>query len=63
MFVQSKTTIHPKHKNGLAIRSRRAGKEILIQWSNGDQRWCPSEDIAGSIRFVELETAGVYDND
>ena len=55
MFVQSVETTNPKHKNGLAVRSRRGGQEILVQWSNGDQRWCASQEIVGSIRFIELE--------
>jgi hypothetical protein len=63
MFVQNKATINPKHKNGLALRSRRAGQEILVQWANGEQRWCESGDIVGSIRFVELEKSGEYDHD
>ena len=61
MFVQNTTTTNPKHKNGVAMRSRRGGREILVQWSNGDQRWCPSADIAGAVRFVELEKTGAYD--
>ena len=56
MFIQSKTTTAFNNKNGLAIRSRLGGSEILVQWSNGRQEWCQSNDIAGAIRFVELET-------
>lgn len=58
MFVQNKSTTNPRHTNGIALRSRRGGKEILVQWKNGDQRWCDSQDIHGACRFVELETSG-----
>jgi hypothetical protein len=55
MFIQNAATTNPKHVNGLAIRSRCGGQEILVQWANGDQRWCPSKEIVGSVRFIELE--------
>ena len=57
MFVQSRTETVFGHKNGLAIRSRRGGSEILVQWQNGRQRWCDSRDIVGAVRFVELESS------
>ena len=60
MFVQNNCTTNPKHKNGLAIRSRRGGQEILVQWQNGDQRWCPSEDIAGAVTFIENENSSSH---
>ena len=63
MFVQNRAALHPKHKNGLAIRSRRNGQEILVQWQNGDHRWCDSKDIQGAFRFVELEKSGAYENE
>jgi hypothetical protein len=45
MFIQSKAATSNKHVNGLAIEQRRGGKETLIQWSNGDQQWCQTEDL------------------
>jgi len=45
MFIQSKAAVHPRHKNGLALEQRRAGIETLIQWSNGDQQWCQTQDL------------------
>ena len=56
MFVQNKSTTFSKHSNGIALRSRLGGREILVQWKNGDQRWCNATDIEGAVRFVELET-------
>ena len=60
MFVQNNCTTNPKHKNGLAIRSRRGGQEILVQWQNGDQRWCPSEDVQGAVTFIENENSSSH---
>ena len=45
MFIQSKAATDNGHKNGLALEQRRGGKETLIQWSNGDQHWCYTEDL------------------
>tara|TARA_Y100000114_G_scaffold143538_1_gene151189 strand:+ start:389 stop:589 length:201 start_codon:yes stop_codon:yes gene_type:complete len=45
MFVQSKATTNIRHKDGLAIKQRRGGKQTLIQWSNGDQQWCETNDL------------------
>ncbi len=45
MFIQSKATVNSRHKNGLALEQRCGGKETLIQWSNGDQQWCPTHDL------------------
>ena len=45
MFIQSKAATDNKHVNGLAIEQRRGGRETLIQWSNGDQQWCNTEDL------------------
>ena len=53
MFVNSNTTSDYRHKNGLCIAQRRAGKETLVQWSNGDQRWCETEDLQGSVILVD----------
>ena len=58
MFIQSRTETAFGHSNGLAIRSRLGGKEILVQWQNGRQRWCQADDIEGAVRFIELETSG-----
>ena len=61
MFIQSKVETAFGHNNGVAIRSRLGGREILVQWSNGRQRWCQSDDIVGAVRFVELEKTRDYD--
>jgi hypothetical protein len=45
MFIESKATTNHRHKNGLALEQRRAGKETLIQWSNGDQQWLDTRDL------------------
>ena len=45
MFIQSKAATDNGHKNGLALEQRRGGRETLIQWSNGDQQWCNTEDL------------------
>ena len=45
MFIQSKAATNARHKNGLALEQRRAGKETLIQWSNGDQQWLRTHDL------------------
>ncbi len=52
MFVQSKAATFAKHKNGLAIEQRRGGKETLVQWANGDQRWVQTNDLQGSIQIL-----------
>lgn len=49
MFIQSKAATSNAHKNGLALQQRRGGKETLVQWSNGDQQWCVTEDLIGKI--------------
>ena len=53
MFVNSNSSSDYRHKNGLCIAQRRAGKETLVQWSNGDQRWCHTADLQGSIILVD----------
>jgi len=45
MFIQSKAASSNAHKNGLALEQRRGGRETLIQWSNGDQQWCITQDL------------------
>ena len=57
MFVQSKGTSNFKHKNGLCLQSRRGGRETLVQWENGDQRWEPTHDLDGKIVFVDNGTS------
>lgn len=52
MFVQSNETTRIKHKNGLALQQRLGGKETLVQWSNGDQRWCRTNSLEGKIVLV-----------
>jgi hypothetical protein len=49
MFIQSKAATSNAHKNGLALQQRRGGRETLVQWSNGDQQWCVTEDLVGKI--------------
>lgn len=53
MFVNSNSTSDFRHKNGLCIAQRRAGKETLVQWQNGDQRWCDTRDLDGLIILVD----------
>jgi len=53
MFVNSNSTSDYRHKNGLCIAQRRAGKETLVQWSNGDQRWIHTEDLQGSVILLD----------
>ena len=52
MFIQSKAATDNKHKNGLCIAQRRGGRETLVQWSNGDQQWCITEDLVGKVVLV-----------
>ncbi len=54
MFVQSKAVTHAKRKDGLALEQRRGGQETLIQWSNGDQQWCCTEDLDHSGSKITL---------
>ena len=58
MFVNSQSTSDYRHKNGLCLAQRRAGKETLVQWSNGDQRWYPSNDLQGKIILVDPDHKG-----
>ncbi len=60
MFVQSKGVINPRHKDGLALEQRRAGKETLIQWSNGDQQWCETSDLSYPGTKITLLWAQEY---
>ena len=49
MFIQSKAATSNAHKNGLCIAQRRGGRDTLVQWSNGDQQWCITEDLVGRV--------------
>ena len=60
MFVQSKSTTLTRQRNGIAIEQRRGETETLVQWENGDQRWVPTNDLAGTIRLVGNDKRG-YD--
>ena len=53
MFVQSKASTRYDQKNGLCVRERKGGKEILIQWPSGRQEWHRREDIEGRIELLE----------
>ena len=61
MFVQSKTTIFHNQKNGVALRQRRGDQETLVQWQNGQRRWVPTSDLAGTIRIIDREAGDDYD--
>jgi hypothetical protein len=52
MFVQSKAETNHKHKNGVAIRQRRAHTETLVQWENGRQYWVQTDDLQGNIKLI-----------
>tara|TARA_Y100000289_G_scaffold64521_1_gene76539 strand:- start:1973 stop:2158 length:186 start_codon:yes stop_codon:yes gene_type:complete len=56
MFVQSKAETTHEHKNGVAIHQRRNGKETLVQWENGNQRWVETEDLQGTVRLIGSES-------
>ena len=53
MFVNSDSVSNYRHKNGLCIAQRKGGHETLVQWSNGDQRWYPTNDLQGKIVLVD----------
>lgn len=53
MFVNSDSTSNYRHKNGLCIAQRKGGKETLVQWQNGDQRWYPTDDLQGKVMLVD----------
>lgn len=59
MFVNSESVSNFKHKNGLCLAQRKGGRETLVQWSNGDQRWYESNDLQGKIILVQPESDGV----
>ena len=53
MFVNQSSSSDFRHKNGLCIAQRRGGKETLVQWQNGDQRWCTTNDLDGKVILVD----------
>ena len=53
MLVQSNGTTHNRHKDGVCLTQRRAGRETLVQWTNGDQRWVPTQDLVGNIVLIQ----------
>lgn len=53
MFVNSDSTSNYRHKNGLCIAQRKGGRETLVQWQNGDQRWYPTDDLQGKVMLVD----------
>jgi len=55
MFVQSKSTTVHGERNGVCLRSRRGGQELLVKWSNGQCRWVDCDDIKGEIRLIDAE--------
>jgi len=59
MFVQSKSTTHAREKNGMAMKQRRGGRETLVQWENGRQRWVDTIDLQGDIKLIDC--GGNYD--
>ena len=55
MFVQSKATTSHREKNGMAMRQRRGGRETLVQWENGNQKWVDTSDLQGEIVLIDLD--------
>jgi hypothetical protein len=53
MFVNQTSSSDYRHKNGLCIAQRRGGKETLVQWQNGDQRWLHTTDLDGKIVLID----------
>lgn len=62
MFIQSKAATSNAHKNGLALEQRRGGRETLIQWSNGDQQWCVTQDLEFVGNNITLIGGSEYTN-
>ena len=58
MFVNTEATSNYKHKNGLCLAQRRAGKETLVQWQNGDQRWYETQDLQGDVILANPNQVG-----
>jgi len=52
MFVNQSSSSDFRHKNGLCISQRRGGKETLVQWQNGDQRWIETNDLLGEVVLI-----------
>ena len=61
MFVNSKSSSDFQHKNGLCIEQRRGGKETLVQWQNGAQRWEFTSELEGDVRLVNPNQIGGED--
>lgn len=62
MFIQSKAASSNAHKNGLALEQRRGGSETLIQWANGDQQWCITQDLEFMGNQITLIGGKEYSN-
>ena len=62
MFIQSKAASSNAHKNGLALEQRRGGRETLIQWANGDQQWCITQDLEFVGNQITLIGGAEYTN-
>ncbi len=62
MFVNSNSNSDYRHKNGLCLAQRRGGHETLVQWSNGDQRWCKTHDLDGKVILVDPNHTGGQDD-
>ena len=60
MFVERETSTLITEKNGVALRQRRGGRETLVQWSNGRQRWTATDELKGEIRLVDHGERGGY---
>jgi|ETNvirenome_2_60_1030617.scaffolds.fasta_scaffold00050_2 hypothetical protein len=60
MFVVSKSTTLAEEKNGIILERRRGGREILVQWANGRQKWCDSNDLVGRQDFDTNLRKGDY---
>ena len=53
MFVQSKSTTVHSEKNGICIKERRGGAEVLVKWSNGRCKWVNRDDLQGAIHIID----------
>jgi len=60
MFVVSKSTTFAEEKNGIILEKRRGGREILVQWANGRQKWCDSSDLVGRHDFDAMVKEGQF---
>lgn len=62
MFVNSDSVSNYRHKNGLCIAQRKGGRETLVQWQNGDQRWYPTNDLQGKVMLVDPSHGANHDD-